>query len=119
MLNEQQVESLRGRLESQRRRILENAKTALDLTMDRDRSRIGRDSIDESTDEALYSTALRLQDRETFLLNKIDHALTRLNAGAIEVCEDCSELIAFERLLARPMTTLCILCKSDREAQNS
>jgi hypothetical protein len=35
------------------------------------------------------------------------------------VCEDCGEAISFRRLLARPVTTLCIDCKeqSEREEQ--
>ena len=39
--------------------------------MDRDRDRVGRDSMDEATEEETYSTQLRLHDRETFLLGKI------------------------------------------------
>ena len=49
--------------------------------MDRDRDRIGRDSMDESTEEEIYSTQLRLHDRETFLLGKIREAMRRLEAG--------------------------------------
>ena len=45
--------------------------------------------------------------------------LVRLSAGEIDVCEDCGESISFRRLLARPVTTLCIDCKeqSEREEQ--
>ena len=43
----------------------------------------------------------------------------RLEANEIDVCEDCGESISFRRLLARPVTTLCIECKeqSEREEQ--
>ena len=87
----------------------------LDFTMDRDRDRIGRDSMDESTEEEIYSTQLRLHDRETFLLDKIREALRRLDAGEIDECEECSEPIGFKRLMARPVTTLCFECKTARE----
>jgi RNA polymerase-binding protein DksA len=83
--------------------------------MDRDRDRIGRDSMDESIEEELYSTQLRLHDRETFLIAKIQDALKRLDAGEIDECEECSEPIGFRRLMARPMTTLCFDCKTARE----
>lgn len=63
----------------------------------------------------MYSTQLRLHDRETFLLTKIDAALERLEAGVLDECEECSSAISFQRLMARPVTTLCIECKSDRE----
>ncbi|HLL24910.1 MAG TPA: TraR/DksA C4-type zinc finger protein [Kofleriaceae bacterium] len=83
--------------------------------MDRDRDRIGRDSMDESTEEEIYSTQLRLHDRETFLLAKIREAIVRLEAGTLDECEECAESIGYKRLLARPMTTLCFECKSARE----
>ena len=52
-------------------RLAANAQQAIGFTMDRDRDRIGRDSMDESTEEELYSTQLRLHDRENFLIAKI------------------------------------------------
>jgi DnaK suppressor protein len=83
--------------------------------MDRDRDRIGRDSMDEATEEETYSTQLRLHDRENFLLGKIREAMRRLDAGEIDECEECSEPIGFKRLLARPVTTLCFECKTAAE----
>jgi len=68
MLTPDQTEQLRARLEAELNRLVANAHSALDFTMDRDRDRIGRDSMDESTEEELYSTRLRLHDRETFLI---------------------------------------------------
>ena len=75
--------------------------------------------MDEATEEETYSTQLRLADRETFLLNKIREAMTRLEAGEIDECEECSEPIGFKRLLARPVTTLCFECKTAREQVES
>jgi DnaK suppressor protein len=115
MLSREQTEKLRERLMSDRQRLVASAHSALSFTMDRDRDRIGRDSLDESTEEEMYSTQLRLHDREKFLLTKIEAALERLERGEIDECEDCSESIGFARLMARPVTTLCIACKSDRE----
>ena len=116
MLSPEQTRTLLDALEDQKRNLLENAREALGFTRDRDRSRIGRDSVDESAEEALYSTALRLRDRERYLLGKINAALGRIEDGEIDECEDCSEEIGYQRLLARPVTTLCINCKEDREA---
>ncbi|RMH45146.1 MAG: RNA polymerase-binding protein DksA [Deltaproteobacteria bacterium] len=83
--------------------------------MARDPERTGRDSIDQCVEEELYSTELRLHDREKKLLAKIDEALARLERGEIDECEDCGDSIGFKRLLARPVTTLCVACKEDRE----
>jgi DnaK suppressor protein len=115
MLTPQQQEKLRDALTSERTRLLRNAQDGLSFSMDRDRDRVGRDSIDESMEEELFSTELRLRDREKWLLGKIDAALERLKAGSINECEDCAEEIGFKRLMARPVTTLCISCKEERE----
>ena len=115
MLTPTQTQELRARLQADLDRLGTHAHTALEFTMDRDRDRIGRDSMDESTEEEIYSTQLRLHDRETFLLAKIREAMQRLEAGTLDECEECSEPIGFRRLMARPVTTLCFECKSARE----
>ena len=115
MLTPQQADELRERLQADLNRLGEHAHSALEFTMDRDRDRIGRDSMDESTEEEIYSTQLRLHDRETFLLTKVKEAISRLEAGKLDECEECSEPIGFKRLMARPVTTLCFECKSARE----
>jgi len=115
MLTPSQTQELKARLQADLDRLGNHAHTALEFTMDRDRDRIGRDSMDESTEEEIYSTQLRLHDRETFLLAKIREAMQRLEAGTLDECEECSEPIGFKRLMARPVTTLCFECKSARE----
>lgn len=115
MLTPAETLELRSRLQSELDRLKANGHTALDFTMDRDRDRIGRDSMDESTEEELYSTQLRLVDRENFFLTKVQEALKRLETSDIDECEECSESIGFKRLMARPVTTLCFECKTARE----
>jgi DnaK suppressor protein len=116
MLTDSEREQLRAALSQERERLVRNAQDGLQFAMNRDRN-IGRDSIDESMEEELFSTELRLRDREKFLLSKIESALDRLESGTIDECEDCGETIAFKRLLARPVTTLCIDCKESRERE--
>src|ERR1043165_826408 len=107
MLTQEQTSELRARLQADMSRLAEHAHAGLEFTMDRDRDRVGRDSMDEATEEETYSTQLRLHDRETFLLGKIREAMARLEKGEIEWCEESSEPIGFKRLLARPATTPC------------
>src|SRR3954462_5851188 len=116
MLNEAQKGQLRTALETERARLIENAKDGLQFSMNRDRN-IGRDSIDESMEEEIFSTELRLRDREKFLLGKFKDALQRLDDKTINECEDCGEPIGFRRLVARPVTTLCIECKEARRVR--
>jgi DnaK suppressor protein len=115
MLTAEQTTQLKDVLEIDLKRLGDHAHNAIEFTMDRDRDRIGRDSMDEATEEEVYSTQLRLHDRENFLLEKVREALRRLEAGEIDECEDCSEPIGFKRLMARPVTTLCFECKSAKE----
>lgn len=116
MLTERERDQLLKVLQAERTRLQQNAKDGLKFSMERERS-IGRDSIDESMEEELFSTELRLRDREKYLLNKINAAIDRLEKGHIDECEECGETIAFRRLLARPVTTLCIDCKEEKEQE--
>jgi DnaK suppressor protein len=118
MLSAKEKTQIRKVLEDEQRRLARKSENALSYSMNHERN-IGRDSIDESMEEEIFSTEMRLHDREKFLLGKIAKQLARLDADEIDVCEDCGEKISFRRLLARPVTTLCIDCKeqSEREEQ--
>lgn len=60
---------------------------------------------------------LRLKGRERLLLKKIDEAIDKIENGTYGICESCGETISTKRLEARPVTTLCIECKTDQEAE--
>ena len=94
MLSQNEKEQIRGVLADELRRLAKNGQNALSYSMNHERN-IGRDSIDESMEEELFSTEMRLHDREKFLLGKINKQLDRLEASEIDVCEDCGETIAF------------------------
>jgi len=115
MLTAEQTSELKAALQAELVRLGDHAKLGLEFTMDRDRDKFGRDSMDESAEEEAYSTQLRLHDRDSFLLNKVQKAMDRLEVGEIDECEDCSDTIGFKRLLARPVTTLCFECKNEQE----
>jgi DnaK suppressor protein len=118
MLTENQKKEIRGVLEGTKKRLARTGQDALSYSMNHERN-IGRDSIDESMEEEIFSTEMRLHDREKYLLSKIEKQLVRLEAGAIDVCESCGESISFKRLLARPVTTLCIDCKEQIEREEA
>lgn len=73
------------------------------------------DPADRATAESDRAFTLRLRDRERKLIKKIQQALTRIEEGEFGVCVDCGDDIGVARLKARPMTTLCINCKSKQE----
>ncbi|SNR63378.1 transcriptional regulator, TraR/DksA family [Humidesulfovibrio mexicanus] len=73
------------------------------------------DPADRATAESDRAFTLRLRDRERKLIKKIQQALTRIDEGEFGICVECGEEIGIARLKARPMTTLCINCKSKQE----
>ncbi|MDH4228357.1 MAG: RNA polymerase-binding protein DksA [Nitrospirota bacterium] len=77
------------------------------------------DMSDQATAEQDQNLNIRMRSREQKLLIKIEGALERIGTGSYGVCEECGEDIAFERLKARPVTTLCIDCKTEQEAQEA
>jgi DnaK suppressor protein len=78
------------------------------------------DAFPDPTDRASLETdrnfILRIRDRERKLISKIKEALERIEDGTYGICEACGEDISEKRLIARPVTTLCIDCKSKQEA---
>jgi DnaK suppressor protein len=73
------------------------------------------DPTDRALMESNRNSILRIRDRERKLIFKIQEALQRLENGEYGICEECGEDIGIERLKARPVTTLCIECKSSQE----
>lgn len=75
------------------------------------------DPTDRASLESNRNFTLRIRDRERKLIVKIKEALARIDDGSYGKCEECGENIGRERLEARPVTTLCIDCKSMQEVQ--
>ena len=75
------------------------------------------DPTDRASLEADRNFTLRIRDRERKLILKIQEALKRLEEGVYGICESCGEKIDKARLKARPVTTLCIDCKSTQEVE--
>ena len=79
MLSPKEKTQIRTVLEDEQRRLAKKSENALAYSMNHERN-IGRDSIDESMEEEIFSTEMRLHDREKFLLGKINKQLARLDA---------------------------------------
>lgn len=88
--------------------------TLADISDLRDRP---SDELEEASLSSDMGFALRIRDREAKLIVKIRNALERLEEGTFGICEECGEEIPLKRLKARPVTTLCIECKKEQEAE--
>lgn len=72
---------------------------------------------DQASAETDRNFMLRLRGREQRLLKKIEEALDRIENGNFGICDDCGEGIDIKRLEARPVTTMCIDCKTLQEEE--
>jgi len=92
----------------------EAGKTVSDMTG-------GTESFPDVTDRAAQESdrnfELRIRDRERKLVKKMREALQRIDDGTFGICEVCGKDISEKRLMARPVTTLCIDCKTKQEEQ--
>jgi DnaK suppressor protein len=105
---------IRRDLERQREALLQEAGVALTNKTDFETF---PDLSDQASAEMDQNFLLRLKDRERKLVKKIDEALNRIAAGEYGICERCGLEIPYPRLKARPVTTLCIECKTLQEQE--
>ena len=115
--NPEQLKMFRRILEDQKKQLLEE----VDRTVGEMTGKDGQfaDPGDRASWESQSARDLRIRDRERKLLDKIDEALARIDDETFGECEECGEMITIGRLRARPVTTLCINCKSEQEAAES
>jgi DnaK suppressor protein len=73
------------------------------------------DPNDRASLEADRNFELRIRDRERKLIMKMQEAIKRIEDGVFGICEICGGPISEKRLMARPVTTLCIDCKTKQE----
>jgi len=75
------------------------------------------DPTDQASMETDRNFDLRIKDRERKLIKKVDQAIRRIKEGEFGACEACGGDITVKRLQARPVTTLCIDCKTEQEQE--
>ena len=73
------------------------------------------DPNDRASLESDRNFELRIRDRERKLIAKMQEAIKRIDDGTFGLCESCGGNISEKRLQARPVTTLCIDCKTKEE----
>ncbi|MCM2322738.1 MAG: TraR/DksA family transcriptional regulator [Oligoflexia bacterium] len=112
-MNKERVKKFKRIFEAQRRSLLFNDRVLRD-----DFSVCGDDrfdEIDQATTDMEQSMRMRLRNRETLYIKKVEEALRRIEEGTFGECEECGEDIEYRRLEARPTATLCVGCKEEQE----
>ena len=114
-MRKRELDMFRKLLDERRQELITEASRTVD-GMGENREQFP-DPTDRASLEGNRNLMLRIRDRERKLITKIDEALGRIEDGSYGKCEECGLEIGIERLKARPVTTLCIDCKSLQEAQ--
>jgi DnaK suppressor protein len=111
---ERLLQNIKQALVMQRNILLNEAEEALNLLPGQT---IFPDMGDQASAEIDRSFMLRLRGREQRLLKKIEAAIDKIDNGTFGVCEACGEEINIKRLEARPVTNMCIFCKTEQEEE--
>ncbi|MDP2280019.1 MAG: RNA polymerase-binding protein DksA [Nitrospirota bacterium] len=114
MFRVKKLHEIRKKILRQRELLLAEAKEALNALPGQT---VFPDMGDQATAETDRNFMLRLRSREQKLIKKIDDALDRIDNGTFGICDDCGMEINIKRLDARPVTTLCMECKTQQEEE--
>jgi RNA polymerase-binding transcription factor len=109
------LDNFKKKLEKKREDIFKDAERTLSELTDQHGNI--PDPNDRATAESDRNFELRIRNRERKLLAKIEDALQRIEDGEYGECASCGEIIGLKRLEARPVTTLCIECKTLQESK--
>lgn len=111
-MNEAQLDFFRTRLLQQRQEVLDRQSEVKDRL---NQQETFADPADRATAEEEHWLDLRLRERESMLLHKIDEALRRIENKEYGYCEKTGDPIGIPRLLARPTATVCVDVKGQDE----
>jgi DnaK suppressor protein len=111
---EEMIQKIKMKLIRQKEALLNEAESALNELPGQT---MFPDLGDQATAETDRNFMLRLRGREQRLLKKIEEAIERIDNGSFGICDDCGNEIDIKRLDARPVTTMCIECKTLQEEE--
>tara|TARA_R110000850_G_scaffold67188_1_gene149485 strand:- start:27343 stop:28407 length:1065 start_codon:yes stop_codon:yes gene_type:complete len=115
-MNDGQLAFFQARLMQMRGEVLARE---LDVKERLHQREIFADPADRASAEEEHWLDLRLRERESLLLKKIDEALRRIRDKEYGYCEKTGEAIGIARLLARPTATVCVDVKGQDERAES
>jgi len=113
-LREKKIQEIKKKLIVQRKALIAEA---IDALNELPGQTTFPDLGDQASAEIDRSFMLRLRGRERKLLKKIEDAIERIDQGTFGICDRCGEEINIKRLEARPVTTMCIECKTQQEEE--
>lgn len=117
-LSEKQIAALRDKLMSEAERIRVNFQLK---KQEYEANSItgAKDEVDSANDNILLAADMRFSNRESLYYKKIMKTLSKIETEQYGMCDDCGEPITYVRLMARPTSEMCILCKEESEREEN
>ncbi|MEQ9116386.1 MAG: RNA polymerase-binding protein DksA [Rickettsiales bacterium] len=112
-MNPKQLEYFRQKLLAWKSELLEEAEETMEHLKEENLNE--PDVNDRASAETETAFELRTRDRYRKLIDKIEHALERIENDEYGFCEETGEPIGVKRLEARPVATLCIEAQERHE----
>jgi len=112
---------LRSRLESERKRLMDELEQFESSVRPADERREGSPfgkREEEATESFEFEKRLALEERVRDQLAGVEHALHKFEDGTYGLCDSCGQPIDPARLEALPQASLCLSCKA-RQAKNA
>ena len=78
-----------------------------------------KDEVDSANDNILLAADMRFSNRESLYYKKIMKTLSKIESDQYGMCDECGDPITYSRLIARPTSEMCILCKEESEREES
>lgn len=118
-MTSKKYEPLKKKLLAERERVEEliraESERRTSMNAGANQERYGNHPGDEGSETFEKEKSLAIQSNLQVILDEVDHALRKFEAGTYGLCDECGKEIPFERLEIRPQATLCVQCKSKVE----
>jgi DnaK suppressor protein len=77
------------------------------------------DPFDQAAVEASKDVELNCRDKEWHLILDIKETIMRIDSGLFGICDHCGRPISHKRLMAAPMSKLCVMCQEEIESRHN
>jgi DnaK suppressor protein len=77
------------------------------------------DPIDQAAAETSKAVEINCRDKEWHLLLDIKETILRIDRELYGICDHCGQTISPKRLMAEPMSKLCVICQEEIEARHN
>ena len=107
-------------LEEKKRQLLAEVRRSMAANMDADirlTFEVLQDNADKSVDELIKHVNAFITGNRSEMIDKIDEAIKRINAGTYGICDECGCEIPALRLKSVPFTEYCVDCQDEEDRQ--